>query len=398
MSKALKDNTIITMPVATLRETLTLIGSSINGRHTLPILSHACLSFDNDGVRIIGTDLEVEQRTLFPISDTVSAESYDSEGNAVESGAFTAPHKKLLDILKQVPGDSIAMISCNKKTHKVILKVSGQRSSYRLSSFDATDYPTIELDDVKSKMLLEASTLLSLTSPVEGSMANKDVRYYLNGMNLSKSGSELTAVSTDGHRLSLNVVSVLKQNGKDMNCILPRDGYKAFVHYLKSLAPDTQVKLMFMDNHIVLHSEGKTLISKQVDGKFPDYNRVIPKENEVSLSVDRLELLNACKRAGILANEKFRGVRINLTDSAETDSFELVSNNPEQEEASEEVCFKSLTGMTGDFELGLNIDYLINALTTLNSDEVTIKLRDENSSIIVSDGGELLHVVMPMRL
>ncbi len=398
MSKPVKDKISISMGVGTMLNALLLVGSSVASRHTLPILSHVHFSFNSEGVRVTGTDLEVEQRMLVPFSDSVSATAHDNAGNVLDAGAFTTPHKKLLDILKQFDADKVATISCDTATYKVSLKVSGQRSSYKLSSLSASDYPTLEFDDVKSKVLVEASSLLSLTDPVEGSMANRDVRYYLNGMNLCMSGKNLTAVSTDGHRLSINTATVLKSDGADINCIVPRESYRTMVAYLKSVTPDTQVKVAFTANHFALYTEGKTFISKQIDGKFPDYKRVIPSENDILLKVERTELLNACKRAAILANEKFRGVRVTLPEEGGNDVFKLVSTNPEQEEASEEVAITSLKGITNSFEIGLNIDYLINALTTLNESVVNLKFRDENSSVIVKGESDLLHVVMPMRL
>ena len=281
------------------------------------------------------------------------------------------------------------------------LKFKGQRSKYTLRALDADSYPYILMDNetVQASFEIESASLLSAMSPVEGSMAHQDVRYFLNGMYFEKDKDSLLLVATDGHRLSMSKINDLQgDNQNATSAILPRDSQRTLNSFLKSLASDAMVNVTITNGHFIFKSNDKTFTSKLVDGRFPDYRRVIPRDNDIELAVNRNELINACRRASILANEKFRGVRLTL--NGKSDAIALTSNNPEQEEASEDVVFESLDGLTGKLELGVNIDYLLNAALSLSGDIIDIQFRDENASLMIKDrvSDDTTHVVMPMRL
>jgi DNA polymerase-3 subunit beta len=383
----------IKVPTTQLSQALTLVGAAISKSGTLPILSNVCILVKNNMLHFVGCNNEIEQRISVPIEGDVEADALNGSG-------ITIPHKKLFDLVKQANQDSVASITIDS-AQKAMLKFSGQRSKYTLSTLPSQDYPYIDLaqSEVIATLHLPSAEFHDAMSPVEGAMAAQDVRYFLNGMFFKKDGNDLTLVATDGHRMSLNKMKNIECDGsKEASFILPRSSQKLLGSFLKSLNADDVVEVSLTAGHFVFKAKDKMLTSKLVDGRYPDYERVIPKDNDVDLTISRVELINACRRASILANEKFRGVRISLSPKSNTIS--LVSNNPENEEASEEVEIEKLNGLTGNIEIGINIDYLFNAATSMAGEYLDIKLRDENSSLLITDrmSEELAHVVMPMRI
>ncbi|MEG3764947.1 DNA polymerase III subunit beta [Alteromonas sp. 14N.309.X.WAT.G.H12] len=393
-----QNNTIsIFLPVETLRDALTLIANAVNTRSQIPIYSHVYCRISPQGIRFSTCDGEaIEQRVAVPFSDNVSAECYNVGGDPVSDVGFTVPHKKLLDILKEFDSNLVAALSSDRKTNKAKLKVSGYRSSYSFLGLDETLYPSLDIDAPQTKAVISASNLLKLMTPIEGSMANNDVRYYLNGINLEKTGKDFFATATDGHRLSFNQVQASDASDVDARCTVPRLAYKAIPVFLKSMTSEANVVVAITDNHIVLKGEKKTFTSKLIDAKYPDARQVIPKQNSIIVEINRAALLNACKRTAILALEKFRGVTLGFSND-NPDALVIKSENKTKEKASEEVIIHRMEGLNSPLEIGLNVDYLINALTSLNDEVITIKLRDAESPALVHGESALLHVIMPMR-
>ena len=344
----------------------------VERRQTMPILANVLLSAQQGQLSITATDLEVE---LVASADM----DVDSEGEV------TVPGRKLLDICRALP--EAAKVSVSLAGDKVTVK-SG-RSKFTLATLAAAEFPTVE--DVKADKTIEIpqSTLAKLLEKTHFSMAQQDVRYYLNGLLIETGDGYLRAVATDGHRLALCQASV---DGKlpEKQVIVPRKGV---LELQRLLSGEGDLTLALGSNHIRIQLDGIRFTSKLIDGRFPEYDRVIPKDPGNELSADRQVLKGALQRTAILSNEKYRGIRLVLKDSG----LVLQAHNPEQEEAEEdvEVQYKG-----EDMEIGFNVNYLQDALGAIDADEVTLAFVDSNSSCLMREPGndDCKYVVMPMRL
>ncbi len=361
---------------------LQLISGAVERKHTLPILGNVLLRVESSMLWMTGTDLEVELMSSVALSGEVT------------EGSITVPAKKLLDIVRGLQEG--VEIRFDVSENKAVLKA--HRSKYTLSTLSAADYPNLEDFDDEVEFEISQSQLKRLIDAVQFSMAQQDVRYYLNGMNLQTGDNEIRTVATDGHRLAMSVIEydvTLPQK----QVIIPRKG----VLEISRLIEDTnaKVKVQLGNNHIRIFSQSFIFTSKLVDGRFPDYNRVLPKDTDKTISVDRLAIKGAFSRAAILTNDKFKGVRLNIQD----DVLIVTANNPEQEEAEEniEIAYKG-----DELEIGFNVLYLIDSLNAIESDQVIFKLSDSNASALVLgvtvkndepvEDDSAQYVVMPMRL
>jgi len=353
---------------------LQLVAGVVEKRQTLPVLANAFIEARNGELRLIGTDLEVE------LSGSVEADSVEVEGE------ITVPARKLLDICKSLPDGAMINVSVNDSK---VLVTSG-RSKFRLSSLPATEFPRVQgAQDAPSFELLQGQ-LKRLIDRTAFSMAQQDVRYYLNGMLFELQTGQLRTVATDGHRLAMCTLNSDIQADR-IQAILPR---KAVLELARLLTQaDQVVKLQFNDTHFTAEMSGYSFTTKLIDGKFPDYERVLPKGGDKVVFADRLELRQASTRAAILSNEKYRGVRVTITDGLLT----MVANNPEQEEAEESVAV-DYSGP--ELEVGFNVQYLVDVLGVLGEDQLRITLADSASSALLEDPeeGDSVYVVMPMRL
>ncbi len=359
----------------TLLRPLQLVSGSLGGRPTLPILSNVLLDVSGQRLSMTGSDLEVEM-----IGRVVL------EGQAI-AGRTTVPARKLLDICRGLP-DS-AEITFLLEGERLILR-SG-RSRFSLSTLPANEFPNIE--DWESLLEFDISQL-ELKRLIEStlfSMASQDVRYYLNGMFFETSGRSLRTVATDGHRLATCCRAVVEQELPEQQLILPRKGVLELVRLLEN--DDKPIRLQMGRNNLRAVSEGFVFTSKLVDGRFPDYRRVMPRNTDKTVLADREGLRQAFARAAILSNDKLRGVRLNL----QPDLLRITANNPEQEEA-EELLDVTYTGP--ELEIGFNVSYVLDVLNTLKCEQIKFSLTDANSSALLEDASSdaALYVVMPMRL
>ena len=358
-----------------LLKPLQLVAGVVERRQTLPVLSNVLLVLDGDSLSLTGTDLEVE---------IVGRVQLEQPG---ESGEITVPARKFVDICRSLPeGSDVDFIEENQR---VIVK-SG-RSRFTLSTLPANDFPNVEdgPSDLQFQCLQgEVKRLIDRTA---FAMAQQDVRYYLNGMLWEVSEGQLRVVATDGHRLAMCTRAVQVSPGTPIQAILPRKGVIELARLLDR--PDAPIALTLGGNHIRANTDEFTFTSKLVDGKFPDYDRVLPRGGNKFVFGDRLELKQAFARTAILSNEKYRGVRLLLSDGQLT----IVANNPEQEEAEEQV---SVDYAGDELEIGFNVSYLQDVCNVLDSEQVKITLADANSSALVEEpeGGDSTYVVMPMRL
>ena len=344
----------------------------VERRQTMPILSNVLLVAKDGQLSVTATDLEVE---LVALAD-VETES---------GGEITVSGRKLLDICRALPDGTVVNVSASGE--KLVVKAG--RSRFNLATLPAAEFPVIE--DIKAGQTVRVSqeTLGRLIEKTHFSMAQQDVRYYLNGMLLETGDGRLRAVATDGHRLALSQASL---GGKvsEQQVIVPRKGV---LELQRLLGGEGDLDVEFGSNHIRIQLDGIRFTSKLIDGRFPEYERVIPKESSNELKADRGVLRAALQRTAILSNEKYRGIRLVIRDSGVV----LQAHNPEQEEAEEEI---EVEYSGEDIEIGFNVNYLLDALGAVDGEEVTISVQDSNSSCLIRQPGndDSRFVVMPMRL
>ncbi len=368
----------LNMKLTTKRESfikpLQMVAGVVERRQTLPVLSNVLLRVADNVVSMTGTDLEVELIARVPLESS-------------EAGEITVPARKLLDIFRELP-DGVD-IDVEVVEQKLTIRCGRFRSS--LATLPAEEFPSIDRSETTREIAIEGKTLKTLIDRTSFAMAQQDVRYFLNGMLLEVGIGEIKAVATDGHRLAL-CSSVIAGDGDAMQqVIIPRKG----VVELQRLVGEENgsVKIVFGTNHLGAETADFNLVTKLLDGKFPDYERVIPKGGDNIVIADRQELRHALNRTSILSNEKFRGIRILL----EAGNIQLFANNPEQEEAEESV---SVDYQGDNLEIGFNVGYLLDVLGVLEHEQVRITLSDANSSALLEEPGDdgSVYVVMPMKL
>ncbi|WP_017444097.1 DNA polymerase III subunit beta [Gayadomonas joobiniege] len=354
---------------------LQLATGTVEKRHTLPILSNVLLDISDGVLAITGTDLEVE---LVSSVELVQAS---------EDGQVTVPARKLFDICRGLSDASL--IEFKLEDNK--LKVKSGKSRYSLSTLPAKDFPNLEEWKSEINFAIHQNDLKHLINSTSFSMANQDVRYYLNGMSMETQGNELRCVTTDGHRLALARFKLADENLDESQVIIPRKGVTEISRLIED--NDDNIYISLGSNHIRVSSSSFTFTSKLVDGRFPDYRRVLPKGGDKEIIADKSVLKQAFARAAILSNEKFRGVRLNLSNN----QLMITATNPEQELAEEMV---EVNYQGEELEIGFNVAYILDVLNALESDQVKITLGDSNSSGLIEDNNDesAVYVVMPMRL
>ena len=345
----------------------------VERRQTMPILSNVLLVANDGKLTITATDLEVELRA-------------EADVNVEAAGEITVPGRKLHDICRALP-DSAAL-DFNVTGDRVVVKAG--RSRFTLSTLRAADFPVIDEVATQQTLTLDRKSFRQLLEQTQFSMAQQDVRYYLNGLLLETDGETLRAVATDGHRLALAELKMASSAQRNEQLIVPRKGV---LELQRLLDGDGEIEITLGANHIQAHIGSIRFTSKLIDGKFPDYGRVVPAEPVNIIMADRELLRHALQRAAILSNEKYRGVRLALGENNVT----IQANNPEQEEAEESLEVE----YSGEaLEIGFNVTYLLDALSAVDEDQVQVGLGDTNSSCLIrAPGGEASKfVVMPMRL
>ena len=358
-----------------LLKPLLLVSGAVERKSTLPILGNILFEISKQSLTLTATDLELEMV------------AYADIDNQYDDGKLTIPARKLLDICKSLPENSLITFTTQDDT----VKLSSGRSRYSLSTLPATDFPNIEewKGDVEFKLL--KSELLRLIESTHFSMANQDVRYYLNGMSIESEGNEIRSVATDGHRLAICKISNDSLALPARQVIVPRKGILEIIRLLSPV--DEEVDVYLGSNHIRIIDSEFSFTSKLVDGRFPDYRRVLPRNGDKIFITDKEQLRQVLSRASILSNEKFKGVRLNFSHSL----LKITANNPEQEQAEEEL---EIDFPYENLEVGFNVSYVLDVLSAIKDEQVKFTLADANSSVVIegADSGEALYVVMPMRL
>lgn len=367
---------LVQLPRDALLKPLQAVTGIVERRHTLPILSNVLIERNADGLRFVATDLELQIATSCAL-----------EKKAGEALAVTVSARKLVDILRALPdGSDVALELANNR-----LQVKAGKSRFNLQTLPAADFPALaDPGTPQSSFQISQGAARKLLALVQYAMAQQDIRYYLNGLLLVTEGKEIRVVATDGHRLSY-AVAELKDKQDKTEVILPR---KAILELARQLVDgDDPLHVAIHANQVRFRFGEVDMTTKVIDGKFPDYQRVIPTNYEKNITLDRDELQRALQRAAILSNEKFRGVRWMLTK----DSLRISCSNNEQEEAQEELEVE----FGGDpLDVGFNVTYLLDVLNNVPAGNVVCSFGDANSSMLITLPGrdDFRYVVMPMRI
>lgn len=347
---------------------------AVERRQTMAILGNVLLRAENGKLWLTTTDLEIE------LVANCLPEKIDDDS------ALTVPARKLFDICRSLPES--AEIELFTEGERALVR-SG-RSRFSLTTLPAHDYPALDSFVSQAEFTLPKVQLKGLLSHTAFAMAQQDVRYYLNGLLLEVSAEKITTVATDGHRLAIASLQAALGSG-EYSVIVPR---KAVTELGRLISDDEgEINVRLGSNSIELTFDGMRFTSKLIDGRFPDYQRVIPSNNDKSIEVEREVLRQALQRASILSNEKYRGVRVGLRQNL----LHIEAHNPEQEEAEVEVEIE----YAGDeLEIGFNLTYLLDVINTVSGDTLRLEFKDSASSVLIRDPAEsgASYVIMPMRL
>lgn len=354
---------------------LQLVSAPLSSRPTLPILGNLLLQVDDNVLSMTGTDLEIEMITRLPLYEIS------------ESGATTVPARKFLDICRSLPSNSQIAIKLEDNR----LTIQSGRSKFALSTLPASDFPNLENWQCDVDFCIPQKTLKQLIDSVQFSMASQDVRYYLNGMLFETENNLLKTVATDGHRLAVCALPIGQTIPTSCSVIMPRKG----VLELAKLVSDNDelINIQIGSNNLRVNLSDITFTSKLIDGRFPDYRKVLPRNPDKILEAPCEVLRSALSRAAILSNEKFRGIRLYIHDNR----IKITANNPDQEEAEEIIDVKY---SAEPLEIGFNVTYLLDVLNVLKCETVRMLLTDSTSSVQIENinNQSATYVVMPMRL
>ena len=351
------------------------VAGIVERRHTLPILANVMLRKSGNALQFTTSDLEIQIRTTAEL------------GGDSADFATTVNARKLIDILRSMPGDQT--VSVESSQDKLVLK--GGKSRFTLQTLPAEDFPLVqESASFGPTFSVPQKTLKGLMNQVAFAMAVQDIRYYLNGILFVAEGKQLSLVATDGHRLAF-ASATLDVEVPKQEVILPR---KTVIELQRLLSDaDGAIEMCFANNQAKFGFGAMEFVTKLVEGKFPDYNRVIPKNHKNSITLGRAPLLASLQRTAIMTSDKFKGVRLNV----EPGLLRVASTNAEQEEAVDELDID----YSGDsIDIGFNVTYLIDALASMGQDMVKVDLQDGNSSALITipENDSFKYVVMPMRI
>lgn len=358
-----------------LLKPLQQVAGVVERRQTLPVLSNVLIVVDGDCLSLTGTDLELELVARIQL------------GQIFEHFEITVPAKKLLDICKSLPeGCTIQFVVDDQK-----IQIKSGRSKFSLATLPAYEFPNLEDAVGQIGFSINQDYLKSLIDRTAFAMAQQDVRFYLNGMLFELATNQLKVVATDGHRLALCRADILCDLEAPVQAIVPRKGVLELAKLFCDV--DADIRISLDSNHIRAETPELRFTSKLIDGKFPDYERVMPKNVDKDAFCDRNEARQCFSRVSILSNEKYRGVRVKFEPGCLTS----VANNPEQEEAEETI---SVDYQGPELVVGFNIGYLLDVLNVVRSDSVRFQLADSSSSVLITDAQDdsASYVVMPMRL
>ena len=371
----------LTISKEILLDQLVRVIGAIEKKHTSKILENILIHVTENNLQLVGTDLEIEM-------------SANLEIQAESTGKITVPARKLFDICKALPADCFILLEIDDK-NKNKIEIKGLRSRFELATLPAGEFPLLDDIPIKQEITLPEKRLKYLLEKVSFSMANQDVRYYLNGLLLEiNKDNKILAVSTDGHRLAISEFSSDEKvtNDSELKIIVPRKGILELTKLLDNTS-ELPVTLQISDNHIRVHKDNIRFTSKLIDGKYPDYQAAIPNNSSHIIELNREQFKDTLSRVAILSNEKFRGIKLRLNDGV----MILLSNNPENESAEEEIDINYRGEL---FEIGFNVTYMLEAVNHLEGDIIKLELSTPDSSALLHSNVDpaTRYVVMPIRL
>lgn len=346
----------------------------VERRQTLQVLSNLLMTVDEDHLTVVGTDLEIELTSRAQV-------------RVLRPGRATVPARKLFDICRGLPEG--AEITLDVSEDKATLRSGSSR--FVLSTQDPSEFPSLDTESGAHSFSVPQRQLRQIMERTQFAMAAQDVRYYLNGLCLHLLPEQIRAVATDGHRLALSETELATGLTADRQIIVPRKAVQELTRLLEN--NDEPVTLHVGEGQLVVDLDVIRLVTKLIDGRFPDYQRVVPEGGDKRVLANRERVRQALGRASILANEKFRGVRLTLDDG----KLRLQTNNPEHEEAEEDI---DVEYQSGPLEIGFNVSYLLDALSVMEGEqfEMVLKSADASGLIVDPENPGSKYVVMPMRL
>ncbi|MCW8870888.1 MAG: DNA polymerase III subunit beta [Proteobacteria bacterium] len=347
----------------------------VEKKGTLPILSHVLFSLKDDQLRLTTSDLEVEMNSVCTV---------DTE----YQGELTLPAQKLLEICKSLADGSIMAFSIDDDHHCVI--TSGD-SRFSLSTLPANEYPLLEDVETFESIVIDSQELARMLRQTLFCMASHDVRYFLNGLLFEILSDKIRCVSADGHRLALSETNYINEAGINKQILIPRKGVMELNKMIKETDQDIAIHLG--KNHVSVEVEGTRMTSKLIDGKFPDYQSVIPLDMDNDFVADKTALEKALRRVAILSNEQYKGVKFKIS----TDHLQILGHNPDQEQAEDSI---KVSTTISDMETAFNVNYLLDAINVIDNEEVQFSFKDPLSSCLIKhpDRLDCRLVVMPLRI
>jgi len=368
---------IVTKPV--IFKTLSHLQSIVNKKNTLPILSNILIEADQNILILSSTDMDIS------IRETINC-------NVVEPGSTTLNAQIMFDIIKKLPDTSeIEFISNDSK----ILTIRSNVSKFSLSCLPKDEFPIIETKSSGNRITVKAQTIFNLINKTKFAISNEETRYFLNGLYFNISSDEkssiLTFVGTDGHRLATSSSKTKQYNNEVPGVIIPKKTINELSKLLAENSNDIEIDIS--SNKIIFYVENLILISKLIDGNFPDYKRVIPKNNHQQLTVNRLNLLSAVDRVSTIANEKSPSIKFKLLKNL----INLSTINNENSTATEDLEAK-FDG--NEIEIGFNSRYIMDILDNLEGEEIKLSFNDNSTPIIAQEqpNSDIIYVLMPMRV
>lgn len=366
----------LTMQREALLKPLQFATGVVERRQTLPILSHLLLTVNEDKLTFLGTDLEVELMGVINLEAKVKAKK-----------ELTLPGKKFLDICRTLPENSVLEIM--PEDNRVV--IAAGRSRFVLTTLPASDFPRTPPQESLMEFTIPQSVLRSLLEKTSFAIPQQDVRQYLNGLLLEVKDGSLQALATDGHRLALNSVVQSNVNNSFAQIMIPRKGVLELLRLLEN--SEEPVTLSLNNNYLRVQGSDFALTTKLISGKIPNYSRVIPKKGDKQIEIDRDEFKQTLIRVGILSNEIFRSVKFQLREGL----LRLVANNPEHEEATEEL---NIDYLGDNLDTIYNISYLLDIINTINTEKIRISLKNSESGAVIEEIGgnsNCIYVLMPIR-
>jgi len=354
---------------------LQFVASVVERRHTLPILSNLLLTLESGNLTLVGSDQEVELTAIVADVDVIS------------DGKITVPARKLIDICRSLRSE--AMLECELVGTHLQFKSGRYRS--QLGTLPAEDFPCIAIDSTSTTVTIPSVVLGDLLYKTSFAMAQQDVRYFFNGLLMQVSNKRIVAVATNGQRLATTSIELPVEVEADCGYIVPRKGIVELQKAIK--VDDSEISIIFTNNHLRVVTRTGTVTTKLIDATYPEFEAAIPRDNRNIMLVDRLDLKEALTRTAILSNETYRNIRLVMTNN----NLQLQANNPNQEEAEENL---TVDYQGDDLDIGFNVEYLIDALSVMKGDRISMAFADAGSAVLLTDpdDGDSRYVVSPMML